>query len=98
MIISGHYIIGYVIMPNHLHAIIGFRNSSKSINSIVGNGKRFIAYEIVKRLKDNGHNYILEQMKSWVNKTDELRNKKHEVFEPSFDWKRALQIILFNRN
>jgi REP element-mobilizing transposase RayT len=40
---KGHYIIGYVIMPNHLHAVIAFRNTSgKSINRIVGNGKRFM--------------------------------------------------------
>jgi REP element-mobilizing transposase RayT len=25
---SGHYIAGYVIMPNHLHVIIAFRNTS----------------------------------------------------------------------
>lgn len=36
---NGHYVIGYVIMPNHLHAVIGFRNTGKSINTIVGNAK-----------------------------------------------------------
>src|SRR5580765_7053910 len=49
----GHYIIGYVIMPDHLHAIIAFRNSGKSINSIIGNGKRFLAYDVVTALKQN---------------------------------------------
>ena len=48
---NGHYIAGYVIMPNHVHALIAFRNTGQSINTIVGNGKRFIAYEIIKRLK-----------------------------------------------
>jgi len=47
---KGHFINGYVIMPNHLHALIAFRNTSQSINTIVGNGKRFMAYEIIKRL------------------------------------------------
>ncbi|MBX2898876.1 MAG: hypothetical protein KF775_04475 [Cyclobacteriaceae bacterium] len=37
----GHYVTGYVIMPNHLHALIAFRHSDKSINSVIGNGKRF---------------------------------------------------------
>ena len=40
---KGHYIIGYVIMPNHVHALIGFTNSIASINTTVGNGKRFMA-------------------------------------------------------
>jgi REP element-mobilizing transposase RayT len=47
---KGHYVTGYVIMPNHVHALIGFRNTGQSINT-VGNGKRFIAYEIINRLK-----------------------------------------------
>ena len=53
-----NYIIGYVPiaigMPNHFHALIAFRKNNKSINSIVGNGKRFMAYELVERLKYAG--------------------------------------------
>ena len=33
------------IMPNHLHVLIGLKNSDQSINTIVSNAKRFIAYE-----------------------------------------------------
>jgi REP element-mobilizing transposase RayT len=85
---NGHYITGYVIMPNHVHALIAFRNTQgKSINSIIGNGKRFMAYEIVKRLEDKKSAELLEQLASYVNATDRLRGKQHEVFEPSFDWK-----------
>jgi REP element-mobilizing transposase RayT len=40
---KGHYLTGYVIMPNHVHALIGFRRNDQSINTIIGNGKRFIA-------------------------------------------------------
>jgi hypothetical protein len=84
---SGHYVTGYVIMPDHLHALIGFSDTGKSINTIIGNGKRFMAYEIVNRLEEQDCVDILHQMKEWVNDTDRQRNKKHEVFEPSFDWK-----------
>lgn len=49
--IKGHYIAGYVIMPNHIHVLIAFSNTGKSINTIIGNGKRFIAYEIINRVK-----------------------------------------------
>ena len=85
----GHYLIGYVIMPDHLHAVIAFSNSGKPIDSIVGNGKRFMAYEIVRRLQQQKLTSILDQMKQWVNATDARRNKQHEVFEPSFDWKQC---------
>lgn len=44
-------IVGYVIMPNHVHVIIAFGNSGKSINRIIANGKNFMAYELVKLLK-----------------------------------------------
>ena len=74
-------------MPDHVHALIAFRNSGKNINTIVGNGKRFIAYDLVKRLRQGGFNDVIESLNSWVNTTDRNRNKKHEIFEPSFDWK-----------
>jgi hypothetical protein len=40
---QGDYIIGYVIRQSHVHAVIAFSNTGKSINTIVSNGKRFIA-------------------------------------------------------
>ena len=39
---KGDYIVGYSIMPNHIHALIGFQNTGKGINTIIGNGKRFM--------------------------------------------------------
>lgn len=90
---KGHYIAGYVIMPNHIHAPIGFSNTKgKSINSIVGNGKRFMSYELVKQLNTNGNDEVLLQLASFVNTTDRLKGKLHEVFEPSFDWKECLSV------
>ncbi|MFC0773674.1 transposase [Terrimonas alba] len=84
---KGHFINGYVIMPNHLHALIAFRNTGQSINTIVGNGKRFIAYEIINRLKQQGEIKLLHQLNLSVEAKDRERNKKHEVWEDSFDWK-----------
>jgi len=84
---EGHRIIGYVIMPNHIHAMIAFSQTEKSINTIVANGKRFMAYEIVKQLKLQGNTAMLKQLESLVNNTDKKRGKLHEVFEPSFDCK-----------
>jgi hypothetical protein len=42
-----------------MHALIAFRRNDQSINTIIGNGKRFMAYEIVKRLHDRKQNEIL---------------------------------------
>lgn len=45
-------------MPNHLHAIVAFVNWGKSINSIISNGKRFIAYEIAGKLEQQKNFYV----------------------------------------
>jgi REP element-mobilizing transposase RayT len=87
---KGHYIAGYVIMPNHVHSLIAFRNTGKSINTIVGNGKRFMAYEIVKRLEARQDMQTIELLQSAVETTDRKRNKKHEVWEDSFDRKECI--------
>jgi REP element-mobilizing transposase RayT len=84
---KGHYVCGYVIMPNHLHALLAFREGNQTINSIVGKGKRFMAYQLVQKLKDKKENQLLEQLASYVNETDKIRGKLHEIFEPSFEWK-----------
>lgn len=45
-------ILGYVIMPNHFHGILFIPDEfPKSLNYVVSNGKRFIAYKIIKQLK-----------------------------------------------
>ncbi len=82
---NGHYINGYVIMPNHLHALISFSNTGKNINTIVGNGKRFMAYDIVDRLQEMKNAVILTKLSNAVNPSDKKRGKLHEVFEDSFD-------------
>ncbi len=77
-------------MPNHLHALLGFKNTGKSVNSIIGNGKRFMAYELIKRIKEQGDVELLTELSSLVNAIDRERGKLHEVFEPSFDWKECI--------
>ena len=47
------YVTGYVIMPNHVHVLLHFPQMPKSLNIIIGNAKRFMAYEIIKRLEAN---------------------------------------------
>lgn len=74
-------------MPNHIHALISFVKSDHSINSIVGNGKRFIAYEIIKRLKDQGANELLQELANNIEPGRRANKKQHNVWELSFDWK-----------
>lgn len=73
-------------MPNHLHVLIDF-SSAKSINTIVSNGKRFMAYTIVERLKEQDNAAILLQLSEAVSSSDKDRGKIHQVFERSFDCK-----------
>ena len=84
---KNHFVKGYVIMPNHLHVLIDFSKSLKSINTIVSNGKRFMAYELVKRLQEERKNEILKKLEDAVISSDKDRGKKHQVFERSFDCK-----------
>ena len=47
---QGHFVNASVIMPNHVHAIISFTETEQNINNIIGNDKRFMAYDIIKSL------------------------------------------------
>ena len=80
---QGHFITGYVIMPNHLHATIAFRKTGKNINKIIGDGKRFIGYAIVKRLKEKGLNALLQQLENgcWLKTLSAIN-----IVLPGFIW------------
>src|SRR3954452_16983334 len=56
----------YIIMPNHVHAIFFFPDTNYNLNTIISNAKRFIAYEIVNRLKQLNENKILQQLEDAV--------------------------------
>lgn len=81
------FISGFVIMPNHIHLIIFLSGSCDYVNKVIGTGKRFMSYEIVKRLKKQKRIDILSELNEAVERTDRRRGKKHEVFEHSFDLK-----------
>lgn len=84
---SGHYINAYVIMPNHVHAIISFTETKQSINTIIGNGKRFMAYEMIARLKQYKETALLAELAGGVEAKRKANKKQHDVWELSFDWK-----------
>jgi REP element-mobilizing transposase RayT len=82
-----HQIVGFVIMPNHLHLLIYFNDPTSNINTVLANGKRFLAYEIVKRLNVLGRVDILTYLSEQVSEEERKRKKKHRVFQPSSDIK-----------
>ena len=76
------YRISLNLAPMRANAeIINFGISEKSINTIVSNGKRFIAYKIVERLKEQ------IKLSEAVSISDKKKGKIHQVFERSFDCK-----------
>ena len=77
----------YTIMPNHVHFILFFPTEKYDLNKIVGNGKRFMAYEIVKRLEAANDSKTLLQLKEGLTDRDVKKGQKHKVFEDSFDAK-----------
>ncbi len=79
------YILGYVIMPNHLHCLLLPTNAEKPLNKLVGGGKRFMAYDIVKNLKINDKWDILRSLEAGVKDNERKKGKKHQVFRMSFD-------------
>ena len=81
---EGYKICGFVIMPNHVHFLL-YVPPHGNVNQRIGTMKRFLSYEIVKRLKNSNNDKILQFLQSQVHVTDKLRGKKHDVFEPSFD-------------
>jgi len=93
-----HYTIGYVITPSHVHAIIAFSNTDKSINNIVSNGKRFMAYNLVKLLKEKNRSLILNELSNdqIIQKGKKAKNMAY--FKHHLTGKNAEQKNLYNKN
>ncbi len=83
------HVLGYVIMPNHIHMLLFNANPQNTINRLIGNGKRFMAYNIVQKLEQNRNVKILEILKAGVQKSERRKGKKHQVFRLSFDAKKC---------
>ena len=77
--------VAYVIMPNHLHCIFHFSEANFDLNKIIGNAKRFMAYEIVERLKEKNETGMLELLAASVTEREKKKGQLHKVFKDSFD-------------
>ncbi|RKD12388.1 hypothetical protein BCY91_12115 [Pelobium manganitolerans] len=78
--------VAFVIMPNHVHAILHL-NAVQNLNTIISNGKRFMAYELIKRLKAGQQDTILLNLGRACSNADKKKGQLHKVFETSFDAK-----------
>jgi len=74
-------------MPNHVHALLYFPEMPKSLNTVIGNAKRFLAYEIINRLQEKKANNLLDTLHAGVKKRESKKGQIHKVFEDSFDAK-----------
>lgn len=88
-------VVAYVIMPNHVHCILYFGDDKFNLNKIISNAKRFIAYDIVKRLKQLGLQEILYKLQDGLSTRDQDKGQKHKVFEVSFDAKAIYSELFF---
>jgi putative transposase len=85
-------VIAFVIMPNHLHCILYFEESGFDLNEIESNGKRFKAYEMVKRLKQGNASDLLVNLQEGLTEREKKKVQLYKVFENSFDAKAIFQI------
>ena len=76
------YLTGYVIMPNHLHSLFYYANHESTINHLIGETKRFMAYEIVKRLRKSKRFDLLKILSDSVSPNEKQKKKIHNVFLP----------------
>src|SRR5258708_6685503 len=56
--------LGFVIMPNHVHLLLHLTDEKVNLNTIIANAKRFMAYELIERLKIQGNHALLDTLAS----------------------------------
>ena len=74
-------------MPNHLHCLLLPTRPEKSLNKLVSEGKRFMAYGIVNSLKKLNKHNLLNQLREGVQENEMKKGKQHQVFKLSFNAK-----------
>ena len=80
-------VVAYVLMPNHLHVIVYFPEQNFNLNTILANGKRFMAYQIVNRLEAAENKELLVHLESLVTVRERKKGQIHQIFKDSFDAK-----------
>jgi hypothetical protein len=81
-----------LLCPIIPYVLIDFSASSKSINAIVSNGKRFMAYELLKRLQKRGNDEMIKKLMQAVIKNIAGANTNY-YFAEIFSWKTTTKFI-----
>lgn len=79
--------LAFVIMPNHVHLLLYLTDEQVDLNKIISNAKRFMAYEIVQRLKQQENTNLLDTLALACTEKERAKGQLHKVFQPSFDAK-----------
>lgn len=80
----------YVIMPNHLHCILNFPDKKCSLNTVVKQGKTFLAKAIITRLKEQQEWAVLKRLRDAVSVSRREKGQHYCVFKRSFDAKAVM--------
>ena len=87
-------ILGYVIMPNHVHLIIFF-NSGNKLSDLMRDFKKFTATHIRIGIQTNGYRKALDQMrlelkdrsfKTWKDRYDDLYIRDRKFLEQKLEY------------
>jgi len=89
--------LAFVIMPNHTHLLLQLSEDNIDLNKMVGNGKRFMAYEMVQRLEKMGRQDLLIKLSSACSDRERAKGQKHKAFEKSFDAKPVYSLDFLNQ-
>ena len=57
-------------MPNHVHLLLYLPDDKVNLNTLIGNAKRFMAYEFVKLLKQQENHSILNALAAGCNEKE----------------------------
>lgn len=58
-----------------------FPQMPKSLNIVIGNAKRFMAYEIVKRLKEKNANDLSDILQAGMKQSERKKGQIHKLFK-----------------
>jgi len=79
--------LAFVIMPNHVHAILYLTDTTVNLNTIISNAKRFMAYDFIQRLQIQNEYDVLNLLSVACTEKEKAKGQLHKAFEPSFDAK-----------
>jgi REP element-mobilizing transposase RayT len=79
--------LAFVIMPNHVHVLLHLTDDKVNLNTIISNAKRFMAYDIIKRLNEQNNQPLLNVLSLACTEKEKAKGQLHKAFEVSFDAK-----------